>query len=233
MIVELTVGLILTIVNYFGELLTEKIKAHSRSKMISFGAGISISYLFLLLLPDLYEGVSVINKVIFIYILFGFSVFHALEKHIYQHVDRERLHIELKEAHSLAFFIYHFTLGLVAVRLFAVNIFSGILFFIPITFHTLVSGVSMEEIHYKINERTIIRFLLSLAPLAGVLFGLTVNISQIVFFMILAFIIGAFVYITIRDILPKEKKGYLEYFLTRVIFYSIAIVAVWFFTGNF
>ena len=227
MILELVVGCILSIANFFGEQITKKIHPHVRSKMISFGAGIAITYLFLQLFPELYDGVRVINKVMYVYVLLGFTAFHILEKHIYQHLDRERLHRELKEAHSLALFIYHFVLGIIVVRLFADHFLEGLLFILPLTFHTIVSGISMEDIHYGIKEKKILRILLSSAPLAGVLFALLLHVSAIIFYMLLGFVVGAMLYVTIRDILPKERKGHVEYFLSGSFLYALLIILLW------
>jgi len=227
MIIELFLGLMLSVIHIFGEDVVDKFRKHSQMKILSFGAGISITYLFLQYLPELYSNVILTNKLIFIYVLLGFILLHLREKYIYQHVEKRRLLFELKEAHSLAFFLYHFALGLIIVKLIQTNIMEGILLFIPILFHTTISNVSLGELHHHIKEHWGIRILLSLAPFAGVIFGIMVEIPDLVYLMLLGFVGGALLYVIVRDVLPSERKGYVEYFLSGTIVYALLIILTW------
>ena len=54
-------GLVLAIVHYFSERIEPKDPA-IKHKIVSFVAGISITYIFLLLLPEVYEGIESLNQ---------------------------------------------------------------------------------------------------------------------------------------------------------------------------
>ena len=58
----------------------------------------------------------------FIFLLVGFSVFHLVEKLVYQHAEAARLAWELKEVHSIDFFIYHFIVGVALEDKFRVGL---------------------------------------------------------------------------------------------------------------
>jgi zinc transporter ZupT len=227
MLLEILLGVVLSAVHIFGEDIVNSYKKHDRHKILSFAAGISITYLFLQFLPELYIGVEVVNKVIFVYVLLGFILLHLREKYIYQHLESERLLYELKEAHSIAFFVYHFLLGIVVVQVIKINLVQGLLFYIPILLHAGVSNVALSELHYHIKEKFNVRLLLSLAPFSGVLVGLLVNISSFVHYMLLGFVAGALIYVIIRDILPEDRSGYVEYFIIGSILYALIIIATW------
>ena len=84
-------------------------------KNISFAAGIFITFLFLEMFPLLFQQSFSFTQISLIFMLFGFSLFHIIQKYEYKHVSRKRLRKEIKELHSLAFFIYHFVVGIILV----------------------------------------------------------------------------------------------------------------------
>ena len=83
-------GIILTVVHYFSESIGAHFKKY-RVKLVSFSAGVSIAYFFLMLMPEIYGGIESLDKFIFVYILIGFILFHLIEKYLYQHEEKERL----------------------------------------------------------------------------------------------------------------------------------------------
>jgi zinc transporter ZupT len=227
MLLEIVLGIILSLTHFFGEKILAKFKHHNQSKVISFGAGISITYLFLQLFPELYSEVIYTNKLVFVYVLIGFTLLHLREKYIYQHVQKRRLLFELKEAHSVAFFVYHFILGIVIVKIIQSNLLEGLLFFVPIFFHAAISNVAMSEIHHHIKGRFDMKILLSLAPIAGVLLGLMFVISNLFYAILLGFVAGALLYVIVRDVLPKDRKGSIEYFVVGTAVYTLLIMLTW------
>lgn len=54
---------------------------------------------------------------------------------------------------SIAFFIYHFIIGISLTILMRINFIEGILFFIPLFFHTTTSSVSMNEIGERVRKK--------------------------------------------------------------------------------
>ena len=154
-------------------------------------------------------------------------LYHLTEKYIYQHEEKEKLLLELKEAHSLVFFVYHFVIGMVLVRITSLSIIDGLLFFFPMLFHISVTNMSLSEIHKEVTERKIVRFFLALSTLLGVLFASFVNISDLLFFTLFSFIGGAILYIVIREEIPKQKQGYPGYFILGTFLYSFLIILIW------
>lgn len=221
-------GVVLAVVHYFND----KIQPQDpliRHKLVSFVAGISITYIFLLLLPEVYMGIESLDKFLFLFILAGFSCFHLIEKHIYQHTSKEILHEQLRAAHSTLFFAYHLVIGILLVELVTINLVSGLLFFIPILFHTAVSSASLKGIHVSIRERIILKLVLSCSTLFGVLLAYFVTIPSNVLHSFLGFVVGSMLYIVIRDSIPKETAGKAIYFVLGVVIYALIIGFTWIF----
>ena len=195
-----------------------------KSQVVSFIAGVSIAYLFLYFLPELTAGVKYLDKLLFTLMLIGFSVFHLLEKYFYQHAKKEKLLKDLREIHSVLFFIYHTLLGVVLVRVFEVGPRQGLLFFIPAFFHTAMSSVSLNEVHKSLKENFLTKLVLSVTPLIGVWIGLTFTIKETFFYGTLGFMGGALLYVVIRETLPKEEKGKPLWFVLGLLFYAVLLM---------
>jgi zinc transporter ZupT len=219
-------GLILAVAHYFSERIEPRDPA-IKHKVVSFIAGISITYIFLLLLPEVYEGIESLSNFLFLFILAGFAGFHLIEKHIYQHRSKEILQEQLRTAHSTTFFIYHFVIGILLVELVSINVLSGVLFFIPILFHTAVSSASLKGIHVSIRERMILKLVLSLSTLFGVLLAYSLMIPSNILHALLGFIVGSLLYIVIKDSIPRETEGKAAYFVLGIIIYAIIIGFSW------
>ncbi len=218
-------GAILALIHYFNKFFYKKFTA-GRVSLMSFAGGITISYIFLFLLPEVLETVEHLHKLAFVFVLVGFSVLHLIEKHIWNHPAR-KAKTELAEAHAIIFFVYYLLIGIILVKLTRTSILMGTIFFIPITFHTILSKISLKEIHVSISEKTIIKVLLSASTLIGVFLAIYINIAPVVYHIFLGFVVGALFYIAIRDMLPIGRKGDPKYFLAGVILYAIFMFLTW------
>ncbi len=221
---EFIFGIILSLTQYFNTRLLKKFHKY-RVHLISFAAGLSSSYLFLLLLPEVYNGFLVLENFMFLILFIGFVSIHITEKYIYKHVDKKRINQDVRTVHHITFFIYHFIIGIILVSFLKQSIRMGTLFFIPIWFHTTVSSIALTEIYHKhIKERTITKLLLSLSAILGITLAVLVMTPTIIYFTLLALITGALTYIIVKDLTPKGKEGNINMFILGVISYSLIII---------
>ena len=220
----LVFGLVLGIAHY----LSDGFHYHKNKwKIISFGAGVMLSYLILDLFPRLYLGVSFLNNFIFLLVLLGFALLHLVEKYIYQHASKNKKLKELRLMHSMIFFVYYAILGIILKNITDINLRDGFLLFLPLIFHTTLGAASLNEIHHTIIRNKLLRLLLSASPLIGVLVASFFSISQMVNHMLIAFISGILLFIVIREVIPKESQGDPLDFLLGMIVYSILIIITW------
>ena len=213
-------GLLMGFFHYFSEDILHRFGLH-KWKLISFSAGISITYLFLSLFPRFVSGVSKENKFLFLSILLGFVMFHVIEKYIYkQKLSEYRRLKELSIEDSIVSFIYHFIIGMILVSFFKQSFFDGVLFFIPVFLYT-----SVDTIPVDMTKSKIIKAILVFSTLLGILFSTFVykDMNFMVYLVLLGFIIGTLTFTVTRHSIPQGKKGRPLFFLFGVIIYSIII----------
>jgi zinc transporter ZupT len=211
-------GFLLGIIHFYSEKLKPPDGAN-RYRVISFAAGISIAYLFLNLLPHTYEAAGRLKNFVFVFLLLGFVLFHLAEKFIYKHADKKKLAQELKEVHSVSFFLYHFVIGIVLYDKAHLSGLEGVLFFIPIALHASLSTASLSEIHGDIRESRITKILLSLSTLFGVIFALLVPIPTSLDNIFVSVIAGILLYIIVKEFLPEKDKGQPMFFLFGLLLF--------------
>jgi zinc transporter ZupT len=211
-------GLLLGVIHFFSESIQVS-KSRARWRLISFAAGLSIAYLFLDLLPHTYHTAVDLREWVFLFLLLGFTVFHLIEKYIYQHTESDRRMKDLKEVHSIAFFVYHFSVGIALEEILRASVLEGSLFVVPVAFHAGLSSASLSGIHGDLRERMWVRVLLSLSTLAGVLFATLIHVPAILYSILVSLIAGVLLYIIVREFLPHEEKGKPLYFVLGLIFF--------------
>jgi len=224
--IQIIFGLILGLVHYFSDRIHVAHGIH-KMKTMSFTAGIFITYMFLHLFPNLYQGGLFFNRLSLIFVLIGFALFHVMEKYIYQHASGKELKKELRISHSFAFFFYHFMIGIILVNITKLNVISGLLLFIPILSYNAISSISMKEIHEIVTGRRTAKFLLSISTLLGVILATYILIPEIIYYSLFGFVIGTLLYIIILEAVPKEREGKPAYFIFGILLYSIIIAFTW------
>ncbi|HLD81087.1 MAG TPA: hypothetical protein VJA40_03725, partial [archaeon] len=209
----LVLAIALSVTHYFNAALRQRFKRYE-SDAASFAGGISIAYLFLQIMPELYAGYTVVSSYLFVFVLVGFTLMHLIEKQIQSHTHRlEKRREELKELHSAYFFFYHFLVGVVLLRLVELNAVTGALFFVPVFLYTLASGVSLSEVHERVRGHAAARLLLSSSSLFGVFAAAVYKVPDVLFYALFSFVGGMFFYVVIREAVPSERKGHPNFFL--------------------
>jgi len=203
-----------------------------RKELASLTGGIAVAYLLLHLFPLLYEGISVLNRGIFLFALGGFVLIHLVEKYVYKKYPPAQLPQEIDIMHSYAMAGYYFVVGFVLVNLAALGNFELFLFVVPVALYTLLSSFSTHAIHgaqYHSSKSIRLNTLIAAMPFAGAISANFVTISQNVFYSLFAFVAGVMMYIFVRDTIPAENEGNPTFFLIGAIAYSLLIYAIWFF----
>jgi len=177
------------------------------------------------LLPELYQGFELLDKLIFISLLFGFASAHVVEKYIYQHSAPMALKESLGNLHSIAFFIYHLLIGVILVKLNKTSNLDSVLFFLPVLFYSGVGLIALERIHERIWQKRAIKIFLSASTLLGVLIADLLLGFATFFNFLFGFTVGIFLYIAMVDFIPKEARGRPEYFALGVLAYTLIIIA--------
>lgn len=217
-------GLIISVVHFFSESIHVASEDH-KMKVISFSSGIFVAYLFLHLFPLLYSETRM--EISMMSVLIGFTFFHVIEKYIYRHERRPVvLKKEMKEIHSIAFFLYHLMIGVILVKMVNGSFTSTILFFVPILFISAISSISMKSL-YVVRDRQA-RLILSFSTFIGTVVAFLITMPNVVYISIFGFMIGTLMYTILMDAIPKEREGDPIFFVIGLMVYMIVIMMTWF-----
>jgi len=221
--IPLLLALMLSIVHFFSSKISGKIEKY-HSEIISLSAGILVSLLFLEILPLLLKTRTLSNELILTAILCGFVVFHIAEKYLYQHIKHKKeLLKDLAELHVLGFYINHFILGFLLV-LAGKEI--GLLIFLPLLLHTVSSSISLEHIHEKIKSNISKRIFIASSTFLGALVAVLLSPAETLYFILFSIITGMVLYISFRDMVPKEKEGNPKFFLFGVLLIIVLLLLI-------
>jgi hypothetical protein len=217
-------GLILIAVYHYTNKLNIKKKSYYHNVM-SFSAGVSITYLLLELFPLFTEKAQQINRLLFVSVLLGFIVHHMIEKNIYQHNKDHDLEKLLSLEENIFSFIYHVIVGILLVTFTLENILQGLLYFIPVMSFVFVSTLPTRPHKNKYKS-----FFLGSSTFIGVLLAtfLWTSWSPIVITTLIGLVLGVMLFTVIRHHLPFGRAGRISYFAFGFIIYSLLIIGSWY-----
>ena len=202
-------------------------REESKAKSVSFIAGVSVAYVFLFLLPEMYARFSTANQWIFIFLLLGFSTIHLSEKFLYRHLKGRKRMWREKEIHYIVIFFYSILIGAVSLFLFQKSFLDGALFYLPILFFAAVGRVSFGEVASHLRQVRLLRILLAIAAFIGIIVAPYLMFYPLFFQSIFAFVIGGFLYIALMDFIPAKDKGRPVFFVVGASVYTILIMLTW------
>ncbi len=214
-------AVILTLITFFSEKITEKIP--KKPTLISFAAGMMVSYMFLTLFPAVYGNVKGLPLEFYI-VLAGFVLVHMVEKYFSQRGYSVSAAEKVYAIHTIVFLIYNFLSG-VAFYFFQANPVALLLFLIPVAVHTLFSTTLLEKLPSVLQRSTVAAVLLASAPIFGAVAPSLLPDYSSVFNYLFAFAVGAIFYVVVRDEIPSGKKGRPSWFFYGVLLYAALVWA--------
>lgn len=195
----------LSMIHFFSRRISKVIEAH-HINLTSFSAGMFLTLIFIDFFPRMIQGLEY-GVPVFLVLTVGFVLFHLSEKYLYQHIkDKKVLLKDLAELHNFGFFIDHLMVGFVLFLAFELSSYTTYLVVVPFLLHTISSSMSLDHIHKKIKTK-FNKFLLNSSTLLGAVLAYFVRLENYWYYAFFAFFLGALIYISIRDMLPKGKKG--------------------------
>ena len=205
------------LVHFFGEEIDEYLDS-KHLLLASFSAGLTVSYFFLAMLPEMSEA-SVNLEYEFLFALGGFSTFYVLEEVIYERGSNlSKVRKEFKELHSVFIFLYHFAIGFLIYFLMAHGRGQALLFYVPVLVHTAVNSLAIKEMHEEMLDKAWVKLSASFSAVLGVLTSYMVDPSQAVSYSVFGFIGGMFLYIVVHDALDPRKERPVGFMIGAAIF---------------
>ncbi len=219
-VIIIIIAVVMGLTDFFGHKISSLIGEH-RDAVLSFSAGLLISLLFLILVPDvIIKGVT---ELLFFFMLVGFLLMHLVEKYIYRHItDKQELLEDLKIVHIIGFGLDNFLIGFIIASLVELDFSVVITLSVPLFLQMLTSSISLDSIDTRLNDKYS-KIILSVLPIAGAILGIILELDHLLTNYVLAFVLGILFYMIIRDVLPHGRKG------SSVLFFAGNLITIFFF----
>jgi len=218
-VIIIIIAVVMGLTDFFGHKISGLIGGH-RDAVLSFSAGLLISLLFLILVPDVISNGA--PEFLFLFMLVGFLLMHLAEKYIYKHVmHKQELLEDLKIVHIIGFGLDNFLIGFIIAALIELDFSVIITLSVPLFLQMLTSSISLDSIDTRLNDKYS-KIVLSVLPIVGAILGIVLELEYLLTNYILAFVLGILFYMIIRDVLPQGRKG------SAVLFISGNLVTIFF-----
>jgi hypothetical protein len=207
---------------------------------LSFADGISISYVFLGLLPKIVAGTAAFPDTLgptaaflkqspFLPLLIGLVAFYGLERLIEKPGGAVAAHVQPEPTglrvwiHLASYAFYKAIIGYLIVQMN--NPLSMIIFAILMAIHFLVVDYRMMEIHKGVYQQ-IGRWALAVAIVVGWIIGATTVLSPVLVTLLLSFLAGGIVLVVLEEEFSRDHPSSFPAFVTAVVLYMAVQIAI-------
>lgn len=231
---RIIVGVALLALVHAGAVYVPGLARQPRSRWLSAAAGVSLGYLFMMLLPELAEeqelrdtwlGGFLSRRDIPIqgFSLIGLCAFFGLEKLATRHrarADPAPMRAGIFWVHIGSFTIYNALVGYLLVRGKLVVDAGYWLYVVAMALHFLVNDVALQDLH-RLRYRQVGRWILAAAAVAGVLFGWKAAIPEGTAVAAVATLSGGIALNVLKEELPEAREAKFLPFVTAAGAYSL------------
>jgi len=162
----------------------------------------------------------------------------------YKSKIQKHINEELAKLRFFTNFTYHFLVGIIVVGLLAIDLITGILFFLFAWFRAIITNRSEShliftdlEIYetFNIEENITRKYILAFANLIGIIIGIGLDLILFeyteMFYILYSFISGVILYTIVREVIPEKEKGKPLYFLIGFVGFTVIIFIINLFTS--
>lgn len=209
-----------------------------RFRWTSFAGGVSLTYVFLKIFPDLsytqekvaYLGVPLIPHLknqVYILALLGLVIFHRLDLWAYK--SKISTTVQRTSAifwvHLGAFGILNAITGYLLQDLSQYSLVACILFFIPLGLYFFIIDDNLREHQQRLYDRRGRWFLVS-AIVFGTVIGQFTSLNETIIAIVWSFLAGTIILNVLKRELPDEKQSCFWSFVFGTIFYTGLLLCI-------
>ncbi len=212
-----------------------------RLRWLSFAAGVSLSYVFLHLIPELeqqrievsehFENFFTLHsELVYMIALTGATAFFGL--HRKTNDDERRAERAVNRVFDFTFWI---SIGSFAVynalithsihKRAEIDLAAVLVFVLAMTMHFLINDYGMRRRFYAAYQHSG-RWMLALAVVGGWLTGFMIDTGDVPFLIILAFLAGGTVIHVLSEELPEERGSNFASFFCGAALYSCVLIVL-------
>lgn len=213
-----------------------------RSKWLSVAGGISVSYVFIHLLPELGEWqhlfeqeyahkLSFFKHHLYLLALLGLAIFYGMEKAAiiskasqrHSEGGKQDQNEKVFWLHIIIFSIYNALIGYLLVHRDNDSKTELIWFTIAMAFHFIVNDYSLLD-HYRHSYQKKGRWFVSLSVLGGWLLGMLTDVSEIFVAVLFSLVAGSIILNVLKEELPEERESNFWAFFSGILVYSAVLL---------
>ena len=214
-----------------------------RCTWLSIAGGVSVSYVFVYILPRLARSQELVNLAgllkmryveshVYVLALIGLTAFYGVERAAKSARNRNRQAGQGDHAgqavfwlHMSSFSVYNFLIGYLLVHREAPGLFGLALFFVAMSLHFLVNDFALWTDH-KDTYRELGRWILASAVLAGWMVGIFTQIHELALAALFSFLSGGVLLNVMREELPEDRDSRFWAFALGAAVYTIVILTL-------
>jgi hypothetical protein len=220
------------------------VAATPRSVWLSAAGGVSVSYVFVHLLPELAEHqetlqvrtrlggglLAGVESHAYLFALFGLGLFYGVERFARSASGngkadgRKETPAPVFWTHLTAFAAYNVLIGYLLVHREGADLRGLVIYAIAMAMHFVVNDQGLREQHGDTYHRYG-RWLLAAAPPLGYLIGLSTEISPLVLSGMFAFLAGGVILNVLKEELPEERESRFWAFAGGAALYASLLLA--------
>lgn len=240
LVILLTV-LLFVLVHVFGGRLAF-LAGTPRSVWLSFAGGVSVAYVFVHLLPELAEHQETIGERArdsgllgsaeshaYLIALLGLALFYGLERFARTAGGRREgdgkagTPLPVFWIHLGSFALYNVLIGYLLVHREEADLRGLIIYAVAMSLHFVVNDQGLRDQHGQTYHRYG-RWLLAVAPVAGFLLGIGIEVSPLLLSALFAFLAGGVILNVLKEELPEERKSRFWAFAGGAALYSALLL---------
>ncbi|HEX2177977.1 MAG TPA: hypothetical protein VHL54_00435 [Actinomycetota bacterium] len=208
-----------------------------RSKWLSFAGGISVSYVFLHLLPELSSGSAVVAErlgipalsphAVWVITLTSLVAFYGLESAA---LRSRTAKFGVRSTSPLLFWlsissyaVYNLLIAYLLHEEAEQGVLSIALFVLAMGLHFVVNDLALQE-HHRDRYASYGRWILVSSIFTGALIGALAQISEFVIVVATAIVAGGVVLNVLKEEVPAEAQSRFQSFVAGVLVYSVVLL---------
>ncbi|ELS01858.1 hypothetical protein Xen7305DRAFT_00015650 [Xenococcus sp. PCC 7305] len=212
-----------------------------RFRWTSFAGGVSLSYVFLEIFPELSHTqeelqhseillVQYLENHVYILALMGLLVFYGLNLLTHRAKSLRQENSEITHDESTSFWIHIIAFGILNVisgyllqDLSEHTLIDCLLFFMAVALHFFIIDENLREHHQSLYDKKGRWFLVG-AIVLGAVIGQAVHLNEAAIAIIWSFLTGSIILNVLKRELPDEKDTCFKSFLAGVVLFSILLL---------
>ncbi|MGD1860346.1 MAG: hypothetical protein ACFB0E_10295 [Leptolyngbyaceae cyanobacterium] len=210
---------------------------------VSIAGGVSITYIFLDVLPELSHAqeaikdssvgmIAYLENHVYLLALLGLAIFYGLEKlalrsrtHRAQHQGEDTTHPGIFWVHIISFASYNLILGYLLRESEGHGLIACLLLFIALALHFAVNDINLREHHKRMYDRWG-RWALAGAIVLGWALGEALHLEEAGILAAWALVAGGLILNVLKEELPGEDESHFGFFFAGATMYAVVLLAV-------